>query len=112
MDEWPSFRKRRYVLQLVFVLLTPWVLGAIAYSFPFAGWVLSRMDLWADWMGGVILVGFYSFGFPAILSLPILFLFGIGRLIRYREYRVSWYGWMWPFLMWVDLCAVAPVIGH
>lgn len=112
MDERPCFRKRRYALQLLFALLLPWVLGGLAYSFPLVGRALYQANLWADWMGVVVLVGFYAFGFPALLSLPVLFLFGVWRLIRYREHRMSRYGWAWPFLMWVNLCAVVPVIGH
>ena len=40
------------------------------------------------------------------------FVFGLWRLAWRPGYRRSWYGWLWPFLMWVNLCLVVPAIGH
>lgn len=112
MDDRPNFRSRRHVRQLVIALLIPWLLFAAAYSLPLTAHTLYRAGLDVDWIDGPALVSFYLFGFPALLSLPVLFLFGVARLVWYREYRTSWYGWLWPFLMWVNLCLVITLIGH
>jgi len=63
-------------------------------------------------MPGVSPSDFLNLTDKALLSLPALFLFGVWRLIRYQEHRLSRYSWAWPVLMWVNLCAVVPVIGH
>jgi hypothetical protein len=112
MDERPSFRCRADVWRLVIALLTPWVLGGLAYSLPLLCRGLYRSGIPIDGIEPVVLIWFYSFGFPALVSVPAWFLFGVWRLAWRPAYRWSWYGWLWPFLMWVNLCAVAPVIGH
>jgi hypothetical protein len=112
MDERPSFRQRADVRLLAIALLTPWVLGGLAYAGPLVGGALYRGGFQPDWLEPVILIWFYSFGFPSLLSLLAWFLFGVWRLAWRPGYRRSWYGWLWPFLMWVNLCLVVPVIGH
>jgi len=112
VDERPSFRRRKDSRLLLIALLTPWVLGGVAYIFPLVGGILFQIGFDADRIEPFVLIGFYSFGFPALLSLPVWFLFGVWRLLWRSDYRRSWYGWLWPFLMWVNLCLVVPVIGH
>src|SRR4051794_38441277 len=92
VDNRPSFRRRVDVQRLVIALLTPWVLGGLAYSLPLLNRELYRGGLQLDWLGVVALVWFYSFGFSALLSLPAWFLFGVWRLIWRPEYRRSYYG--------------------
>jgi len=75
--ERPSFRRRADVRRLVIALLTPWVLGGLAYSLPLLGRELYRSGFQPDWLGPVTLIWFYSFGFPAMLSVPAWFLFGV-----------------------------------
>lgn len=112
MNERPSFRRRADVRRLVFALFIPWLLGGIAYLFPLVGRELHRSNLSADWMGPAVLVGFYGFGFPAMLSCVLLFVAGIWWLVSRPAYRRSWYGWLWLVLMYLNTCGVASVIGH
>lgn len=41
-----------------------------------------------------------------------LFFLGVWRLVRYRAYRRSAYGWVWPLLMWLSACGLGPAVGH
>ena len=93
-------------------ILTPWGLGGVAYLFPLAGGTLYRSGFRPDWLEATALIGFYSFGFPAIISVPVWFLFGVWRLAWRPGYRRSDYGWLWPFLMWVNLFLVVTVFGR
>jgi hypothetical protein len=112
MEERPSFQRRVDVRRLVIALLTPWVLGALAYSLPLIERELYRGGFRTDWLGSVTIIWFYIIGFTALLSVPVWFLFGLSRLIQRRMYRRSWYGWLWLVFMYLNLCAVGPVIVH
>ncbi len=63
------------------------------------------------WLSTVTIIWFYMFLFPAMLSIPAWFLFGVWRLVRRPEYRGSLYGWLWPLLMLLNLCLFAAVLG-
>ena len=81
MDERPSFRRRADVRRLVFALMTPWAFFAVAYSLPLLSGMLYLAGFSPDWLGSVVMFWFYSFGFPALLSVPAWFLFGVWRQI-------------------------------
>src|SRR5262245_28803074 len=113
MAERPSFQNRADVRRLVIALLTPWVLFGLAYSLPLLGRELYRSGFHqTGWLGPVVMIWFYSFAFPALVSGIAWFGFGVWRLAWRPEYRRSWYGWLWLFLMWVNICLVGSIIGH
>ena len=112
MLEQPSFRRRVDSWLLAIALLTPWILGGLAYAGPLVGGWLYRGEFRPEWLGPVVSGWFYTFGFPAMISPVAWFLFGVWRLVWRPAYMRSWFGWLWLFLMWVNLCLVGPVIGH
>jgi hypothetical protein len=112
MEDYPSFRRRVDVRRLVIALLIPWVLGGLAYSLPLIERELYRGGFRTDWLGSATIIWFYLFGFTALLCVTAWFIFGLSRLVRRRNYRKSWYGWMWLLFMYLNLCAVGSVIIH
>lgn len=63
-------------------------------------------------LGAAALLGFLLFGFPALTWFPVAFLYGVGKLCTRREWRRSWYGWLWPPLVYADLGLFLAVVDH
>ena len=111
MDERPSFQRRTDLRRLIIALLTPWILSVLAYSLPLLARELHRSGFRLDWYGPVLMIWYIAFQSLACLSMPAWFLFGVWRLIWRPEYRRSWYGWMWLFLIYMNLPLVMAVFG-
>ena len=111
MAERPSFRRLRDVRRLLVALAGPWVLGALALLVGIGVRGLVRSGWWADWLDPVVLVAFYGLMFAGLFWLPGTWLLGVWWLVWRPSYRRSWYGWLWPALMYLDLCGAVPFLG-
>lgn len=112
MNERPGFRRKADRRLLAIALLTPWLLGGLAYSVPLLNLALHRGGYELEWLAPSVMMWFYTFNIAAVMSLPAWALFGVWRLVWRREYRRSWYGWLWLLLMYLNLVGIVLVIGH
>ncbi len=112
MDQRPSFQNRRDVLRMIAAVLTPWILLAISIAPALIFRELYRAGWQVDWVGSAVTIWFYLVSLVAMFAGIGLFFFGVWRLIWYRAYRQSVYGWVWPLLMWVSTGGLGPAMGH
>jgi hypothetical protein len=112
MDDRPSFRRQRDVIRLVAAVLAPWVLLAISFVPGLAFGGLYRAGWRVEWAGGPVTSWFYLVSVAAMLVGVGLFIIGVWRLVWYRAYRRSVYGWAWPPLMWASTGGVPLALGH
>jgi hypothetical protein len=112
VDERPSFRRRRDVLRLVAAVLAPWLLLAIAFAPALVFRELYRAGWESESAGNAVSIWFYSLGIAALFAGVGLFFLGVGRLVWYRPYRQSVYGWAWPLLMWFSIGVLSLATGH
>jgi hypothetical protein len=94
VDEGPSFRRRRDVLRLVAAVLTPWLLLALSFAPTLVFRELRRAGWQVDWVGKADIFWFYLVSLAAMLAGIGLFFVGVWRLIWYRAYWQSVYGWV------------------
>jgi hypothetical protein len=112
VEERPSFRRRKDVVRLVLAILAPWLLIAIAYAPALVFRELYRAGWRVEWAGHGPSIWFWLVSIAAMCSAMGMLLFGLWRLICYPAYRRSAYGWAWPFLMWLSICAWDLTVGH
>lgn len=112
VDERPSFRRRRDVLRLFAAVLAPWLLLAVAIIPALVFRELYRAGWDSESAGNVVAFWFYLFSIAAFFIGVGLFFVGVGRLVWYRAYRRSVYGWVWPLLMYVSTVGLGPATGH
>jgi hypothetical protein len=92
--------------------LAPWLLLAVSFAPALVFRELYRAGWRSEWVGIAVTIWFYVFSITAMLTGVGLFFFGVWRLVRYRAYRRSGYGWAWLLLMWLSTCGLGPAVGH
>ena len=112
MDERPSFRRRRDVLRLVAAALAPWLLLIVSFAPAVAFRELYRAGWESEAAGTAVTLWFYLVSVLALFTGVGLFFLGVWRLVWYRAYRRSVYGWAWLPLMWVSTAGLGPAVGH
>jgi hypothetical protein len=112
MSEQPNLIHRSDARRLVLALILPWLLLGLAYSLPLVSRELSRAELKPDWMTPLVLGWFYFFGISAVFIAVGLILVGIWRIVRWKKYRYSSYGWLWLLLTWFNCGTLCLATGH
>jgi hypothetical protein len=113
VENGPSFRRRRDVLQLLAAVLTPWIMLAVAFTPALVSRELYRSGWWVKTEpSGAVVMWLYVVAISGLFAGVGLFFFGVWRLIWFRDYRRSVYGWTWPLLMWFSTGGIGPATGH
>ena len=110
MDDRRSFRRQKDVLRLIAAVLTPWLLLAISIAPAWCSVYCTGMGR-RPWIGIYVTMWFYLVSIAAMFVGVGLFLLGVWRVVWYRAYRRSVYGWVWPLLMWVSTGGLGPALG-
>ncbi len=101
-EDRPSFLRWRDLLRLVVAVLTPWLLAVLSVV-PAAVFRLLYDSGWHSQEAATfVTIWFYLLVLAAIISGTVLFFLGVWRLVWYRTYRRSVYGWAWLPLMWMS----------
>jgi hypothetical protein len=99
------------VLRFVAAVLLPWLLFGVAFLPALINRELYRAGIELR-LKLFILVWAVLFGMTGLFLGVGLFFIGVWRLIRYRAYRWSLYGWVWLPVMWVNTGLWAFASGH
>ena len=111
-DKPPSFRRAGDLRRLAVALLMPWLLIGVAYLFVLAVWGLPAAGVEVKSFPPLLMLGFILIGGSALLWFPAAFLYGVWHLITRRGWRRSWYGWLWPLLVYADMGLFIVVVDH
>ncbi len=112
MDGRSSFRNRTDQQFLALAIAVPWILAGLGWASAVVGKWCYQTGNWSEWVDVPLTVWFYFFGFSSLITGVGLMFLALWRLLTRREYRRSWYGWLSPVVMWLNLCAVTTVIGN
>ena len=102
----------RDVLRLVAAVLAPWLILGISVAPALVFRELYRAGWESEWAGNAVTIWFYVVSIGAMLAGVGLFFLGVWRLVWYRAYRRSTYGWVWLLLVYLSTCGLGPAVGH
>lgn len=100
------------MLRLIAAVLAPWLLLGAAYAPALMYRELYRAGWESEWIGDAVTLWFYLVSIIALFVGIGLFFLGVWRLVWYRAYRRSVYGWVWPLLMYISANGWGPAVGH
>jgi|ERR1700722_18665727 hypothetical protein len=112
MNDNPSFRKQRDVLRFFAAILVPWLLFGVALVPSMMCLALYRAGVDVELLVWPAAIWYYLVVIAAMFIAISLLLIGVWRLIWYRAYRWSIYGWVWLVIMWLNPGMLGLATGH